>query len=265
MNVFKAGKYNIDLENKTRVMGILNVTPDSFSDGGQWFNPEKAVKRAFEIQKLGADILDIGAQSTRPGYVKISAEEELSRLYPVLKKLKDNINIPVSVDTFYPEVAKEVLELGASIINDVSGFSSETMFEVASKSNCGIIIMHSGEDSNIKEFFERKVLEAGKFGISKERICLDPGIGFSKDRIQDRRMINNLDKFKIKGVAMLVGISRKRVVSEFLENKDNSSKLPGTIAANTIAIDRGANIIRVHDVQEAIFASKVVDAIRNSK
>ncbi len=264
MNVFKAGKYSIDLENKTRVMGILNVTPDSFSDGQAWFSPEKAVKRALEIQELGADIIDIGAQSTRPGCVKISPEEEIDRLYPVLKKLKDHMSIPISVDTFYPEVAKLALELGVSIINDISGFG-EDMFKVASKSKCGIIIMHSGSDINVKEFFEKKISEADKFGISKERICLDPGIGFSKDRNQDRIMINNLDKFKIKGIAMLVGISRKRVVSEFLENKDNLSKLPCTIAANAIAIDRGANIIRVHDVKEAIFASKVVDFIKNSR
>lgn len=263
MNIFKVGKYSIDLENKTRVMGIVNVTPDSFSDGGVYFSPENAIKRAFEIQKLGADIIDIGAQSTRPGFVKISAEEEMDRLYPVFEKLKNQINIPISVDTFYPEVAKTALELGVSIINDVSGFSEE-MFKVASKSNCGIIIMHSGKDINIKKFFQKKISEAYKFGISKERICLDPGIGFSEDRTQDRRMINNLDKFKIKGTAMLIGISRKRVISEFLENKDNVSKLPCTIAANTIAIDRGANIIRVHDVKEAIFASKIVDAIKNS-
>lgn len=261
MNVFKAGKYTINLENRTGIMGILNVTPDSFSDGGLWNSPEKAAKRALEIQEMGADILDIGAQSTRPGFTKISAKEEMDRLLPVLEKLKDFIRIPISVDTFYPEVAKVAIEFGVSIINDVSGFS-EKMFEVASNSDCGIVIMHNGEDVNIKKFFQNKITTSCSFGISKERICLDPGIGFSKDRIQDRRMINNLDKLKIEGIPILVGISRKRVISEVSGNSDNL--LPGTIAANTLAIDRGANIIRVHDVKEAVLAAKVLDAIRNS-
>ena len=234
MSIFKAGKYNLDFNKKSLVMGILNVTPDSFSDGGLFNEPEKAVKRALEIQSFGADIIDIGAQSTRPGFKKISSDEEWERLRPVLEKLNGTLNIPISIDTFYPEVAEKSLQMGASIINDVTGF-------------------------------ENKLAEAQKCGISKERICLDPGIGFLETRAQDRFVINNLGNFKIDEVACLVGLSRKRFIAELCANGSNIDRLPGTIAANTIAIEKGANIIRVHDVKEGVLAAKTADAILKTR
>ncbi len=265
LSIFKAGKYSFDFNKKSLVMGILNVTPDSFSDGGLFNEPEKAVKRALEIQDLGADIIDIGAQSTRPGFKKISSDEEWARLRPVLEKLNGALNIPISIDTFYPEVAEKSLQMGASIINDVTGFKDKRMFEVASKSDCGVVIMFSGDCKNMKDFFENKLAEAQKFGIAKERICLDPGVGFLETRAQDRFVINNLGNFKIDEVACLVGLSRKRFIAELCENGNNIDRLPGTIAANTIAIEKGANIIRVHDVKEGVLAAKTADAILKTR
>lgn len=262
MNIFKANDKIFNLNEKTFIMGIVNVTPDSFSDGGKYLDPQKATEKIFEMQKLGADIIDIGGQSTRPGFSKISDKEEWSRLYPVLKNIKNKIKIPISIDTFYPYVAKKALEFGADIINDVSGLENEEMINIVAKSNCGVIIMHNKGNLNIKENFEFKLKKAKDYGISNERICLDPGIGFLETRNFDRFVINNLDSFKIKGIALLIGISRKRAISEFCgENPDNTSKLFATIAANTIAIQKGANILRVHDVKENIIASKTADAI----
>ncbi len=264
MNVFKAGNYCFELGNKTLIMGILNVTPDSFSDGGAYINPDKAVKRAFEIQNLGADILDIGGQSTRPGFQMISELEEWDRLFPILKEITGRLDIPISVDTFYPSVAKKAIDLGADIINDVSGCKSSDMLKVISKSKAGLVITHSENQKDIRSFFEEKLAEVMKFGISKDRICLDPGIGFSKDRQQDRWIIKNLKSLKIKGVALLIGLSRKRLVAQYCENGNNYSRLPGTVAANTLAIQQGVNIIRVHDIREAVFATRLTDAILSS-
>ena len=175
MRTFKAGKYEFELSKKTYIMGILNITPDSFSDGGMWNSTEKAIKRAIEMVNQGADIIDIGGQSTRPGYIKITAEEELNRIYDTVKKLVNELNVPISVDTYYSEVAKEVLDLGVSIINDVSGFESD-MFKVVSNSDCGCIVMHSNQGNNIKEFFKCKKRESINFGIDSRRLCFDPGI-----------------------------------------------------------------------------------------
>jgi len=264
LNVFKARNYCFELRNKTLIMGILNITPDSFSDSGTYESCDKAVKRAFEIQNLGADILDIGGQSTRPGFQVVSELEEWNRILPVLKEIIGRLDIPISVDTFYPSVAQKAIDLGADIINDVSGCKSSDMLKVISKSKAGIVITHSDNQKDIRSFFEEKLEEAMKLGISKDRICLDPGIGFSKDRQQDRWIIKNLKSLKIEGVALLIGLSRKRLVAQYCENGDNCSRLPGTVAANTLAIQQGANIIRVHDVKEAVFAARLTDAILSS-
>ena len=261
MSFFRAGKYKFDLDKKTYVMGILNVTPDSFSDGGDWNSPSKALERALEIERQGADIIDVGAQSTRPGYIEISAKEEAERLVPVLEILKGKLNIPISIDTFYPEVAVNAIKYGASIINDVKGFQDEQMFRVLSNSDCGGIIMHDGKLDDMKRFFDLKLKLADKYGINHERICLDPGIGFGKSHEENLYVLGNLKKFKISNVAMLVGASRKRVIGIPCGNPDFKDRMPGTIAAHTIAAINGADIIRVHDVKEAVQAAKVTDAI----
>ena len=247
-------------------MGILNLTPDSFSDGGMWNDTDIAIQRAMQIEKLGADILDIGGQSTRPGFTKISAQDEWSRVCPVLKKLHKKINIPISIDTFYSEVAKNALNMGASIINDISGFRDENMFNVVSKTDCGIIIVHNNSDMNIKSFFENTINKLETYGVNKSRICLDPGIGFKQNRNQDKFIISNLNNFRLDNLPILVGISRKRIISEFYSSKvDNQLLLQGNIVANTLAIANGANILRVHDIEESILTAQIARNIIEQK
>ncbi|MDQ5984050.1 MAG: Dihydropteroate synthase [Eubacteriales bacterium SKADARSKE-1] len=261
MSVFRAGNHKFLLGKKTYVMGILNVTPDSFSDGGKWESPDKAIFHALEMQKFGADIIDIGAQSTRPGYEEISADEELQRLLPVLKALQNKINVPISIDTYYPRVAKEALQLGASIINDVTGFKNEEMLSVVLKSDCGLIVMHNEGIDSMKAFFENFLEKAKQYKIEKSRVCFDPGIGFGKTYEENLLCIKNLADLKVKDYAILMGLSKKRFIGRASDEVPINERLFGTIAADTVAIINGADIIRVHDVKEAVLAAKVTDAI----
>lgn len=264
MKVFNAGKYSLPLGGKTYVMGILNVTPDSFSDGGKWNNKESALKHALKMIEDGADIIDIGAQSTRPGYTEISVKQELDRLLPVLEILHLEVDVPISVDTFYPEVAKEALSYGASIINDVKGFSNDKMFDIMENFNCGCIIMHNGPNATMLEFFNNTIEKLNQRKINKNRVCFDPGIGFEKSYEENLWALKDLRNFKLEEFAMLVGASRKRVIGESCGNPPFSQRVPGTIAAHTIAIANGADIIRVHDVKEAVQSVRVADAILRS-
>lgn len=269
--VFKAGKYNLTLGKKTYVMGLLNVTPNSFSDGGKYFEPDLAIERAFEIEAQGADIIDIGAHATSshmPAHIQISPEEELERLIPILKKIQGKLKIPISIDTFYPKVAAKTLEFGVNIINDVNGFRDENMWKITKKSDCGMIIMHNFNDMNIVSFFKKQLFTAISHEINSERLCFDPGIGFGKSknensRENDMKILANIDKFKIKNNAFLVGASRKRVIGEQLNNLPIEERLYGTISAHSIAAFLGADIIRVHDVKEAVHATTIVDKIKN--
>ena len=176
--------------NRTYVMGILNVTPDSFSDGGKYFDPEKAVRHAVEMEAQGVDIVDIGGQSTRPGSVRISPEEEWARIENVVKSVAEKTNLAISIDTFYPEVAEKALKAGAHIINDVTGFAPE-MWRAVENTDCGCIVMHPGDPDDlngaggdilerVRAFFEKKTAEAEQHGVNKNRLCFDPGIGFGK-------------------------------------------------------------------------------------
>lgn len=264
MRIFKAGKYDLKLSEKTYIMGILNVTPDSFSDGGMWNSTDKAVKRAVEMVKQGADIIDVGGQSTRPGHTRITAREELSRIYNVVKILTAELDVPISVDTYYSEVAKEVLNLGVSIINDVSGFE-KGMLEAVSGSDCGCIVMYSNHGSNIKGFFEYKKREAMNFGIDSKRLCFDPGIGFSKSYKENLSILRDFDKVCIDDCAMLIAASRKRCIGTPCGNPEFKDRDAGTIAAHTIAISKGADIIRVHNIDKAVQAARVADAIIRGK
>lgn len=252
--------YKFNLNNRTMVMGILNITPDSFSDGGNFNTVEKAMIRAKQIEAEGADIIDIGAQSTRPGFTQISADEEWQRLEPVLKSLK--LNIPISIDTFYPEVAQKCLELySVDIINDVNGCENPQMLPLVAKYNCAVIVCHNKPDMNIKSFFKKKIKDAQNLNISQNKICFDPGIGFSKNQIQDAYIIKNLKNIKLENHPCLIGVSRKRIIGTGCGDPPPKERLYGTIAANTICIQGGANIIRVHDVKEAVQAAKVTDYI----
>ena len=266
MDIFRTNKHIFDLSKKTYIMGILNVTPDSFSDGGKYLSPEKAIHRAMEIENQGADIIDIGAQSTRPNHEIISSDEEWSRLSAVLKQICNAVHIPISIDTFYPDIAKKALMCGAEIINDVSGFEDEAMFKIAAESKCGAIIMHkTNQIANIRDFFESKLNKSRKFGINRYNLCFDPGIGFCKDRTQDAWIIKNINELKIKGNAILIGASRKRIIGYLSESENISERLAGTIAVNSYAQLNGANILRVHDVKEAVQAAKCIDKLAKSR
>lgn len=258
---FKCGKYNLDLSQKKHIMGILNVTPDSFSDGGRWFNPDLAIKRALEIQSQGADILDIGAQSTRPDYIKISSLEEWSRLQEVLKGLKDKIKIPISIDTFYPEVAEKALDCGVDIVNDVTGFKNKEMFKIVANRECGLIIMHDGKLSDMVKFFEKQIDKAIGFSIDLNRICLDPGIGFGKTYEENLFILGNTDNFRVKNRAMLVGASKKRVIGRACGDLPIEQRTPGTIVAHSVAMLSGADIIRAHDVLETVQSARIIEEI----
>ena len=246
-------------------MGILNVTPDSFSDGGMYDSVDATVARALQIQEEGAGILDIGAQSTRPGHTPVSTQEELRRLLPVLQALRGKLSIPISIDTYSPKVAKAALDLGAAIINDVSGTAAREMAEVVLEYGAGWILMHNGGGADaaphyvpdvvtaVRAALEKLVGQAMAYGLQKSQLCVDPGIGFGKSQEDNLKLLANTPRLKLPGVAYLVGASRKRVIS--YAGGDGSPS--GTIAAHTIAQLGGADILRTHDVKEAVQAMRV--------
>ena len=232
-------------------MGIVNVTPDSFSDGGEYFSAENAVSHALELISDGADIIDLGAQSTRPGYCEISPEEEWSRLEGVLKPLREKTNAVISVDTYFPFVAEKALENGADIINDVSGTVSDEMAALIKSSGSGWIIMHSGAGSvsEVRAFFEQSAEKCLKLGIKKEQLCFDMGIGFGKTYEQNLELIANVKAYKLPDFPLLLGVSRKRVIGAGSGQENPQQRIYGNIAADTVALLGGVDIIRLHDVK----------------
>ena len=266
--IFCAGMHQFPLGKRTYIMGILNVTPDSFSDGGKFFEPERAAAHALEMEAMGADIIDIGGQSTRPGYTAIPWEEEWERIEPVLAALHGKLRAAISVDTFYPEVARRALNAGADILNDVTGFSRE-MWQVASENgSCGCIVMHNSEilpqedaAAAVHDFFEKKVEEAAEFGILPQRLCMDSGIGFGKTFEQNLQLLAQVSREKVKDIAFLMAASRKRVIGAPCGNPPFEERMAGTLAAHTLAVAGGADILRVHDIKEAVQAAKVTDAV----
>lgn len=264
-----------DTSKHTLVCAILNITPDSFSDGGKFNEPQKALEHALEMQTLGADIIDVGAQSTRPGATRLSSQEENSRLLPILDLLRDKITVPISVDTFYPECAEAALDHGARIINDVSGDASGEMAQVVKRHGAGWIIMHNpcGADAedvydggvvqSVRDFFLKSCDVAQSYGISPESLCFDPGIGFAKSYEDNLRLIKNIGKLKIGGSALMSAVSRKRVIGISSGEGDPSRRDPGTVALHTASILGGADVIRVHDVFSAVQAARCADAIKN--
>ena len=263
------------LKSKKRplVMGILNITPDSFSDGGKFNTPEQALEHALAMQEQGADIIDLGANSTRPGAEILTASQELERISPALEALKGKLNIPLSVDTFYPLVAKAALEAGASIINDVSGEFNAEMAQLVKQYGAGYVVMHNpcGSDSvqeykdgvvsHIRNTFIDSLNLAAQAGIRKEQLCFDVGLGFSKTYEDNLEIIRNLEWLKFKGIPLLVAASRKRFIGIASGEENSSKRDPGTVAVHTAAVAAGADIIRAHDVAGAVQAARVADAL----
>jgi dihydropteroate synthase len=276
-----AGDRTLHLGERTLVMGILNVTPDSFSDKGLYFGPEASVDRAWQIAEEGADILDIGGESTRPGSLAVSVDEELRRVMPTLEALAaDNkYPIPISIDTSKVEVAKAALECGASIINDISSLQNSPGIgpEVA-KRNAALILMHMrGDPGNMQKippsediladidvWAHKAVARAQNCGISSDQIVLDPGIGFGKTAAQNIEILGNLDRLAGAGYPILVGTSRKSFISSILKKTANELVL-GTGATVAASIIYGAHIVRVHDVAAIREVADVTDAIVNAK
>ena len=253
---------------RTYIMGILNVTPDSFSDGGLFAAAGAAVAHAYQMLEQGADIIDIGGQSTRPGHTPISPEEEWSRIQPVLSELCGKVSAPISVDTYYPEVAQRAAELGVEIFNDVTGCRDPLMREYAAKYGVGCIVMHDIQlDENadacaeLLDFYKLRTAECIADGIAPECICLDPGIGFGKSYEQNLQIAAQFKRQCLDGYTMLAAASRKRVVGMSCGNPPFDQRCSGTIAIHTACILGGAHIIRVHDVPEAVQAAQVADAI----
>ncbi len=269
VQVLKCRDKEIELGKRTLIMGILNVTPDSFSDGGQHNTLEKAVEHAKKMIEEGVDIIDIGGESTRPGYVEISAQEEIDRVIPVIKKVVE-LGAIVSVDTYKNEVAKAAFEAGAHILNDIWGlqYDNGEMAEVVKKYDVPVIAMHNQNGKEyrediimtMKKFFEKTYKIAESYGISKERIILDPGIGFGKGIDENLEVLSRLQELRDLG-RLLLGTSRKRFIGTILGEIPPEERVDGTVATTVIGIEKGVDIVRVHDVLSNKRAAMITDKI----
>jgi len=276
--VWRCGRYALRLD-LPRVMGILNVTPDSFSDGGLYVSDDRAIEHGLALASAGAAIVDVGGESTRPGSAGVEPAEEVSRVRPVTAALARRLGIPLSVDTRHPAVASEALRAGASIINDVSGFRDPEMVAVAADSDAGVVIMHMlGEPSTMQEdpvyadvvaevrdhLADRAaVLEAA--GIARGRIAVDPGIGFGKTSAHNLELLRRLPEIAALGYPVVVGASRKRFIGEVTGEPVPANRTAGSIAAAVWAMEHGAGIVRVHDVKQTVEALRVWQAMRGRK
>lgn len=276
MKTFKCSKYALPLGNKTYIMGILNVTPDSFSDGGKYFDCNSALEHASSMIEDGADIIDIGAVSTRPYSQDVSEDEEWKRLQYIVPELVKHFSIPISIDTYNVSTAEKCLDCGADIINDVSGIFNNKMAEIVKKYNAGWILMHGGikiskaEDfivysggivRCVNEFFDEMLNKTKAADINPEFVCLDPGFGFAKDVEQNSELLKNAEKLKHGKSALLCALSKKRFVGALSNAQNTDDRVAGTLAANLIAVEKGADIVRVHDVKCHNQALSLFDAI----
>ncbi len=259
----------------TQIMGIINVTPDSFYDGGEAFEAQDAVDKGIEYEKQGADILDIGGESTRPGSQRVAVEDEINRVVPVIEGLSSSVDIPISIDTHKPEVAKAAVEAGASVLNDVYGLREKGMLEAAAELNIPVIIMHmQGTPETMQDdphyedvvrgvyaFLLERTEAAIKEGVDPKNIVIDPGIGFGKTIEHNLELIDRIDEFRSMGYPVLLGASRKSMFGDIL-GKDVEHRLYGSLAAAAIGVDRGVSVIRVHDVEETVDVIRTLVALK---
>ena len=260
---------------RTLVMGILNVTPDSFYDGGRHFDTAAAVERGVAMAGEGADIIDVGGESTRPGAESVPADEEIRRVCPVIRELANRVKVPVSVDTSKAAVAREALAAGAVMVNDISGLTfDDEMAGTVAAAGAYLVVMHirgtprtmqgnteyADLPGEISSFLERGTEAAMQAGVKKDKIIIDPGIGFGKTFEDNYAILEALPRFRELGYPVLVGLSRKSLIGRLYG--DDSDRLPATLALNAIAAYRGADIVRVHDVKEHVLAMKSVDMLK---
>ncbi len=265
----------LDISSRTHLMGILNVTPDSFSDGGKFFKQEEAIRQGMRLAQEGADIIDVGGESTRPGSEPVSLEEELRRVIPVIQELVKRIDTPVSIDTYKSRVAKEALDSGASMVNDISALRFDPeMKKILAEYRVPVVLMHiKGTPKNmqddpqyqnvldeIKTYLEDSIKMAKDAGIEEHKIIIDPGIGFGKTLEDNLKILKNLKGFASLGKPILVGVSRKSFIGKIL-NLPADQRLEGSLAALAVSIINGANILRVHDVRESKRVARLVDSI----
>jgi dihydropteroate synthase len=266
----------LDLGSRTHIMGILNVTPDSFSDGGLYADPARALAHARDMVSQGADLIDIGGESTRPGADPLSEEEELRRIIPVIERLTSEIAAPVSVDTYKSSVAIKALNAGASIVNDISGLRfSPDMAQVVADHDAAVVIMHikgTPRDmqvnpvygdvvGEISDYLEESAAIALKAGIGRNRIMIDPGIGFGKTLEHNLTILERLDEFRALGFPIVLGTSRKRFIGTVLDIAEPKDRIEGSAATVALGIQRGARIVRVHDVGYMAKVARMTDAI----
>ena len=266
----------IRLGERTLVMGILNVTPDSFSDGGEFVDPARAVEHALEMVEQGAAIIDIGGESTRPGAEPVSAEEEIKRTVPIIEKIREQSDVLISIDTMKSEVALQAMEAGADIINDVSALEAdEQMAAVAVESEAGVILMHKKgtpktmqQDPSygnvveeVRDYLQDRLDIAALQGIARNRMVIDPGIGFGKTYDHNLELLRNLSALSETGSPVLVGASRKRFIGHLLDRENPAERLAGSLGVAAWAVAEGAHILRVHDVIETCDVCRIMDTL----
>ncbi len=264
----ECGPFQLDFQKRTLIMGILNVTPDSFSDGGRYVDKKKAVEHAKEMVEQGADIIDIGGESTRPGHRSVSMETELARVLPIIETLSQTVSVPISIDTYKAETAKRALEAGAHIINDVWGAKRDPeIADVAAEKKAPIILMHNRNDRNYGDFIsdvlqdiEESISIAKKAGVKDDKIILDPGIGFAKDTHENINMMQNLDRLVALGYPVLLATSKKSMIGNILDLPPEE-RVEGTGATVCYGIEKGCHIVRVHNVKEMSRMAKVMDVL----
>jgi dihydropteroate synthase len=263
---------NFFKKEQTQIMGILNVTPDSFSDGGHYQQLDAALYQCDDMLKNGVDIIDIGGQSTRPGYQEVTPAEEKARILPVIQAIKKRTTIPLSVDTYFPEVAQAALDLGVEIINDIKGLDTEGMLKVALQYPAsGLIIMHSRPrrkavtvEEDIQQFYQEKISVCEQVGIARERLCFDPGIGFGKTLAENIEILKTPEHFRYQDIPLLYGVSRKRTIGSLTDEADPLARDFGSVTASLYAADRGVEIVRVHNVKGMKDALKVWQALKDN-
>lgn len=277
--IWKTSNRSFDLTERVAVMGILNVTPDSFSDGGRFMSEDDALRQAERMIDAGADILDIGGESTRPGSSRVSVEDEINRVVPAIEAIAKSFDVAVSVDTSKSDVARAAIDAGAEIVNDISGLRfDERIARVAAERRVGLVLMHSRGEfetmhsqlsvddilADVAADFRRSTAAAFSYGIEPARIALDIGVGFGKTAEQNLELLGKLDNLaeEFAGFPMLVGISRKSFIGKILDGAPPDKRLNGSLAAAGIAVWNGAKIVRVHDVQATVEALKIVNAIK---
>ena len=269
--IFRYKNKCLDLGERTYIMGILNMTEDSFSDGGEYNTLDAALKRVEEMIAQGADIIDVGGESTRPGYTQISDDDEIKNVVPVITEIKKRYDTIVSVDTYKAEVAKQAINAGADIVNDIWGFRKDSeLANVCAKYGVGVVLTANQNDNEytgicdkVSDTFKECISIARSAGIADNRIILDPGFGFGKTYEENIELLNNMQNIDAFGLPILVGVSKKSMIGKTLNLKPGECG-EGTIACDTIAIMKGANIIRVHDIKQAKLAAVMTDKIRRS-